>query len=111
MGGAFSLISKVDFRTQSVRCQHALWEGVSGIAGYLYHFIILYVNGEYRGDSDIGRLMHDFHCTRAEDMNFEKLTQYMHRDIIFLCTHCVLLLKARAKNGRPDADGTNRGYG
>ena len=31
---------------------------------------ILYVNGAYRGDSDIGRLMHDFNCTSADDMNF-----------------------------------------
>lgn len=31
---------------------------------------ILYVDGEYRGDSDIGKLMHDFNCTDAADMNF-----------------------------------------
>ena len=31
---------------------------------------ILYVNGEYRGESDIGKLMHDFGCTDADDMNF-----------------------------------------
>lgn len=31
---------------------------------------ILYVNGEYRGDSEIGKLMHDFNCTNADDMNF-----------------------------------------
>lgn len=36
---------------------------------------ILYVNGKYRGDSDIGRLMHDFNCTRAEDMNFELMAE------------------------------------
>lgn len=36
---------------------------------------ILYVNGEYRGDSDIGRLMHDFNCTNADDMNFELLAE------------------------------------
>ena len=30
---------------------------------------ILYVNGEYRNaDTPIGRLMHDFHCTKSEDM-------------------------------------------
>ena len=34
---------------------------------------ILYVNGEYRGDSDIGKLMHDFNCTDAADMNFKLL--------------------------------------
>ena len=41
---------------------------------------ILYVNGEYRGDSDIGKLMHDFNCTDADDMNFKLLadrTRYL----------------------------------
>ncbi|MCI8714149.1 MAG: hypothetical protein HFH23_18365 [Ruminococcus sp.] len=32
---------------------------------------ILYVNGEYRGDSALGKLMHDFKCINADDMNFE----------------------------------------
>lgn len=36
---------------------------------------ILYVNGEYRGDSDIGRLMHDFNCTDASDMQIGLLAQ------------------------------------
>lgn len=36
---------------------------------------ILYVNGEYRGDSDIGKLMHDFNCIDAADMNFEILAE------------------------------------
>lgn len=41
---------------------------------------ILYVNGEYRGDSEIGKLMHDFNCTNPSDMNFELMaerTQYL----------------------------------
>lgn len=29
---------------------------------------ILYINGQYRGDDDIGRLMHDFSCNKADDM-------------------------------------------
>ena len=36
---------------------------------------ILYVNGEYRGDSDIGKLMHDFNCTDADDMNFALMAE------------------------------------
>lgn len=38
------------------------------------------MNGEYRGDSDIGKLMHDFNCTKADDMNFELMadrTRYL----------------------------------
>ncbi|MEY8336052.1 PD-(D/E)XK nuclease family transposase [Lachnospiraceae bacterium 47-T17] len=41
---------------------------------------ILYVNGEYRGNSAIGKLMHDFNCTKADDMNFELManrTRYL----------------------------------
>ena len=33
------------------------------------------MNGEYKGESDIGRLMHDFNCTRADDMNFELMAE------------------------------------
>lgn len=36
---------------------------------------ILYVNGEYRGDSVLGKLMHDFNCTDAGEMNYELLAQ------------------------------------
>lgn len=36
---------------------------------------ILYVNGEYRGDSDIGKLMHDFNCTDADEMKIELLAK------------------------------------
>lgn len=31
---------------------------------------ILYVNGEYRDDSAIGKLMHDFNCADADDMHY-----------------------------------------
>lgn len=36
---------------------------------------ILYVNGEYRGKSDLGKLMHDFNCTNAADMNYEIMAE------------------------------------
>ena len=34
---------------------------------------ILYVNGAYRGDTPIGKLMHDFACTNPADMNYKTL--------------------------------------
>ncbi len=34
---------------------------------------ILYVNGAYRGDTPIGKLMHDFSCTDAADMYYRTL--------------------------------------
>ena len=36
---------------------------------------ILYVNGEYRRESDLGRLMHDFRCMDADDMNFDLMAE------------------------------------
>lgn len=36
---------------------------------------IVYVNGEYRGDSAIGKLMHDFNCTDADDMNYDLMAE------------------------------------
>ena len=34
---------------------------------------VLYVNGKYRGDDKVGKLMHDFSCTDPDDMNYEIL--------------------------------------
>ncbi len=36
---------------------------------------ILYVNGTYRGDDPLGRLMHDFSCTKAGDMHYGILSE------------------------------------
>lgn len=36
---------------------------------------ILYVNGEYRGDDAVGKLMHDFSCTDADDMNYDLMAE------------------------------------
>lgn len=36
---------------------------------------ILYVNGEYRGEDELGKLMHDFNCTNADDMNYDLLAE------------------------------------
>ena len=36
---------------------------------------ILYVNGKYRGNDEIGKLMHDFSCTNPNDMNYEALAE------------------------------------
>lgn len=36
---------------------------------------ILYVNDEYRDDTDIGKLMHDFNCISPDEMHFELLAE------------------------------------
>ena len=34
---------------------------------------ILYINGEFRDDSDIGKLMHDFSCWNPDDMQLKEM--------------------------------------
>ena len=44
---------------------------------------ILYVNGQYRDDNDIGKLMHDFCCSDPDDMLIPMLaerTRYLKTD-------------------------------
>ena len=36
---------------------------------------IMYVNGEYRGDNPLGRLMHDFSTPNADDMYYDELAR------------------------------------
>ena len=36
---------------------------------------IIYVNGKYRGNDEVGKLMHDFSCTNPDDMNYEALAK------------------------------------
>lgn len=38
---------------------------------------IIYVNGEYVGEDEVGRLMNDFRATRADEMNFPELSKRM----------------------------------
>lgn len=74
---------------------------------------ILYVNGEYRGDSDIGKLMHDFGCTSADEMNFELMaerTRYLKENPEGVSKMCQMMeemrnesLKEGRKEGRKEA--------
>ena len=62
---------------------------------------ILYVNGEYRGDSDIGKLMHDFSCTDANDMNFELMaerTRYLKENPKGVSEMCKVMEDMRNKS-------------
>ncbi|MCM1537463.1 MAG: hypothetical protein NC254_03595 [bacterium] len=55
---------------------------------------ILYVNGEYRGDDDIGKLMHDFSCVNPDDMNYEELAKkarYFKRDEKGVAAMCKMM--------------------
>ena len=36
---------------------------------------IIYINARMKENTDLGRLMHDFHCTKAEDMYSKVLAE------------------------------------
>lgn len=36
---------------------------------------IIYVNGDYKGDDPIGKLIHDFHCKESKDIYYPELAQ------------------------------------
>ena len=55
---------------------------------------IIYVNGKYRGDDEIGRLMHDFSCTKPDDMNYDALAKrarYFKQDEKGVATMCKIM--------------------
>lgn len=61
---------------------------------------ILYVNGKYRGDSDIGKLMHDFNCSSADDMHFPlmaKRTRYLKESKEGVSEMCRVIEEMRAE--------------
>lgn len=59
---------------------------------------IIYVNGKYRGDDEVGKLMHDFSCTDPDDMNYEilaKKARYFKKDKEGVATMCKMLEEMR----------------
>jgi hypothetical protein len=55
---------------------------------------ILYVNGRYRGNDEVGMLMHDFSCTNPDDMNYEALAKkarYFKQDEKGVATMCKIM--------------------
>ena len=62
---------------------------------------ILYVNGEYRGDSALGKLMHDFNCTDAGEMNYEllaKKTRYLKENPKGVSEMCKVMEELRSES-------------
>ena len=50
--------------------------------------------GKYRGDDEVGKLMHDFSCTDPDDMNYEilaKKARYFKQDEKGVATMCKLM--------------------
>lgn len=55
---------------------------------------IIYVNGAYRGDTPLGKLMHDFSCKNPNDMHFKLLadkTRYYKEDEKGVAAMCKIM--------------------
>ena len=67
---------------------------------------IVYVNNEIQDDTPLGKLMHDFVCTNAEDMNYEILAErvrYFKEDkegVITMCKAIEDLMKELLEENR-----------
>ena len=67
---------------------------------------IIYVNGKYRGNDEIGKLMHDFSCTNPDDMNYEvlaKKARYYKQDKEGVATMCKIMEDMRNEAAREAA--------
>ena len=64
---------------------------------------IVYVNGAYKGKSDIGKLAHDFRCTEPDDMYFKELAErarYFKKDEGGVKEMCKMLEDMRTDNSK-----------
>lgn len=64
---------------------------------------IVYVNGKYRGNDEIGKLMHDFSCTNPNDMNYEvlaKRARYFKEDEKGVAAMCKIMEDMRNEAAR-----------
>ena len=67
---------------------------------------IIYVNGKYRGNDEIGKLMHDFSCTNPDDMNYEALAKkarYFKQDEKGVAVMCKIMEDMRNEAAREAA--------
>ena len=65
---------------------------------------ILYVNAQCRSDTPLGKLMHDFHCTDARDMNYPVLAERVHyfKDNVKGATNMCRAVEQLVKDERVD---------
>jgi len=64
---------------------------------------ILYVNGAYRGDDDIGKLMHDFSCANPDEMidsDMAEVTRYYKESEKGVATMCRVFDELREETRR-----------
>ncbi len=64
---------------------------------------IIYVNGKYRGNDEVGKLMHDFACTNPDDMNYETLAKrarYFKQDEKGVAAMCKIMEDMRNEKAK-----------
>ena len=67
---------------------------------------IIYVNGKYRNNDEIGKLMHDFSCTNPDDMHYEALAKkarYYKQDEKGVAVMCKIMEDMRNEAAREAA--------
>lgn len=67
---------------------------------------IIYVNGQYRGNSPLGDLMHDFFCNEADDMYYGPLadkTRYLKKNTKGVDTMCEVMEELRLETKKETA--------
>ncbi len=67
---------------------------------------IIYVNGKYRGNDEIGKLMYDFSCTNPDDMHYEALAnkaRYFKQDEKGVAAMCKIMEDMRNEAARESA--------
>ena len=75
---------------------------------------ILYVNGEYRGESALGKLMHDFFCSNPDDMYYRIMadrTGYLKRTREGVETMCKAFEESRLDSAITASIDTYREFG
>ena len=62
------------------------------------------MNAQCRSDTPLGKLMHDFHCTDARDMNYPVLAERVHyfKDNVKGATNMCRAVEQLAKDARID---------
>ena len=64
---------------------------------------VIYVNGSYEGDSDIGKLMHDFRCSNPDDMYYDLVktkTKYLKESEEGVLHMCKIMEEALEQEAR-----------
>ena len=72
---------------------------------------IIYVNGENKSKTKLGKLMHDFHCTEAKDMNYKLLAdrvRYFKETQKGRDTMCAIVEEYAAEKAREEVYQANR---